>query len=156
MGMDAKLVNPFIDAFASVLPQMGFPTPKRTGMGVKQKVAVSLGVSVIVGFTKQIRGNVVYNMSEETAKYIASTMMMGMPLDDFNDMAQSAISEISNMLTATTATNIAGLGMEVDISTPSLSIGSDFQIKISNGNYLAINMDLGGHTVELDVSVSAE
>ena len=78
--MDAKLVNPFIDAFTTVMPQMGFQEPKRTKMSVKDKVAESLGVSVIVGFTKQIRGNVVYNMSEDTAKYIASTMMMGMPV----------------------------------------------------------------------------
>ena len=120
--MDAKLVNPFVDAFTAVMPQIGFAEPKRTKMGVKAQNAVSLGVSVIVGFTKQIRGNIVYNMSEDTAKFIASTMMVGMPIENFDDMAQSAISEMSNMLTATAATNLAGMGLEVDISTPSLSI----------------------------------
>ena len=128
--MDAKLVNPFVDAFTAVMPQIGFAEPKRTKMGVKAQNAVSLGVSVIVGFTKQIRGNIVYNMSEDTAKFIASTMMMGMPIENFDDMAQSAISEMSNMLTATAATNLSGMGLEVDISTPSLSIGKEFQMKI--------------------------
>ena len=89
--MDAKLVNPFVDAFTSVMPQMGFPTPTRTKLYVKDKNAVSLGVSVIVGFTKQIRGSVVYNMTEDTAKFIASTMMMGMPVTEFDAMAQSPI-----------------------------------------------------------------
>ena len=74
MAMDAKLVNPFIDAFTSVLPMMGFPTPSRKGMGLKSIVVDSLGVTIMVGFTRQLRGNVVYNMSEETAKHIASTM----------------------------------------------------------------------------------
>ena len=152
--MDAKLVKPFIDAFTAVMPQIGFPEPKRAKVTVKQKNAVSLGVSVIVGFTKQIRGNVVYNMTEDTAKFIASTMMMGMPVENFDEMAQSAISELSNMLTANTATHIAGLGLEVDISTPSLSIGEDFQIKISSDGYLAVDMDLGGRIVELDISVA--
>ena len=152
--MDAKLVNPFIDAFTAVMPQIGFPEPKRAKVTVKQKNAVSLGVSVIVGFTKQIRGNVVYNMTEDTAKFIASTMMMGMPVENFDEMAQSAISELSNMLTANRATHTAGLGLEVDISTPSLSIGEDFQIKISSDGYLAVDMDLGGHIVELDISVA--
>ena len=95
--MDAKLVNPFVDAFTAVMPQIGFAEPKRTKMGVKAQNAVSLGVSVIVGFTKQIRGNIVYNMSEDTAKFIASTMMMGMPIENFDDMAQSAISEMSKI-----------------------------------------------------------
>lgn len=154
--MDAKLVNPFVDAFTAVMPQIGFAEPKRTKMGVKAQNAVSLGVSVIVGFTKQIRGNIVYNMSEDTAKFIASTMMMGMSIENFDDMAQSAISEMSNMLTATAATNLAGMGLEVDISTPSLSIGQNFQVKISDTNYLTVEMDLAGHLVELDIAVEQQ
>lgn len=154
--MDAKLVNPFVDAFTTVMPQMGFPEPKRTNMSVKANNTVSLGVAVIVGFTKQIRGNVVYNMSEDTAKFIASTMMMGMPIAEFDAMAQSAVAEMSNMLTATVATNLAGLGLEVDISTPSLTIGQNFQVKISDGQYLTVTMDLGGHPVELDIAVEQQ
>jgi len=115
---------------------------------------LSLSLGLVGRYTKQIRGNVVYNMTEDTAKFIASTMMMGMPVENFDEMAQSAISELSNMLTANTATHIAGLGLEVDISTPSLSIGEDFQIKISSDGYLAVDMDLGGHIVELDISVA--
>ena len=32
--MDAKLVNPFIDALVNVMPQMGFDVPKRVSMSV--------------------------------------------------------------------------------------------------------------------------
>jgi chemotaxis protein CheX len=151
--MDAKLVNPFIDAFMTVLPQIGFQEPARAAMTVKDKMTQSLGVTIIVGFTKQIRGNVVYNMSEDTAKYIASTMMMGMPVENFDEMAQSAVSEMSNMLTANAATNLAAMGLEVDISTPSLSVGADFQVKISNEKYLTVTMDVSGHPVEIDIAV---
>ena len=151
--MDAKLVNPFIDAFMTVLPQIGFQEPTRAAMTVKDKMTQSLGVTIIVGFTKQIRGNVVYNMSEDTAKYIASTMMMGMPVESFDEMAQSAVSEMSNMLTANAATNLAAMGLEVDISTPSLSVGSEFQVKISNEKYLTVTMDVSGHPVEIDIAV---
>lgn len=151
--MDAKLVNPFIDAFMTVLPQIGFQEPTRAAMNVKDKMTQSLGVTIIVGFTKQIRGNVVYNMSEDTAKYIAFTMMMGMPVESFDEMAQSAVSEMSNMLTANAATNLAAMGLEVDISTPSLSVGSEFQVKISNEKYLTVTMDVSGHPVEIDIAV---
>ncbi len=151
--MDAKLVNPFVDAFESVMPQMGFPAPTRAKLYVQQKHAQGKGVSVIVGFTKQLRGNVVYNMSEDTAKFIASQMMMGMPVAEFDAMAQSAISEMSNMLTANAATNLTGLGLDVDISTPSLSIGEGLQVKISDAQFLTVDMDLAGHVVELDIAV---
>ena len=155
MAMDAKLVTPFIDAFTSVLPMMGFPTPSRKGMGLKSIVVDSLGVTIMVGFTRQLRGNVVYNMSEETAKHIASTMMMGMPVAALDEMAQSAICEMSNMLTATAATNLTALGYDVDISTPSLTVGSDFKVKISTEKYLTVTMDLAGHDVEINIAVSA-
>ena len=151
--MDAKLVNPFIDALVAVMPQMGFEVPKRTKMGVKNQTCKSLGVSIIVGFTKGLRGNVVYNMSADAAKFVASKMMMGMPVAELDEMAQSALSEMSNMLTANAATNLTGMGLEVDISTPSLSIGENFQVKISDDNYLTVEMDLGGHVVELDIAV---
>ncbi len=153
--MDAKLVNPFVDAFTSVMPQMGFPEPKRAKLYVREVNAASRGVAVLVGFTKQVKGNVVYNMNEDTAKHIASTMMMGMPVAEFDAMAQSAISEMSNMLTANAATNLANMGLEVDISTPSLMVGADLPIKISSAQYLTVEMDLGGHTVELDIAVDA-
>ena len=154
--VDAKLVNPFIDAFISVMPQIGFPIPKRTRAYVQNKVITNFGVSVMLGFTKQIRGNVVYNMNEDTAKFIASTMMMGMPVAEVDAMAQSAISEMSNMLAANTATNITALELEVDISTPSLTVGKGSQIKLSSGQFLTIEMDLGGHKVDIAIAVDRE
>ena len=122
---------------------------------MKSIVVDSLGVTIMVGFTRQLRGNVVYNMSEETAKHIASTMMMGMPVAALDEMAQSAICEMSNMLTATAATNLTALGYDVDISTPSLTVGSDFKVKISTEKYLTVTMDLAGHDVEINIAVSA-
>ena len=116
--------------------------------------ATSMGVTVLVGFTKQIHGNVAYNMTEDTAKFIASTMMMGMPVESFDEMAQSAISEMSNMLTANAATSLAGMGYDVDISTPSLTTGADFQIRISSESFLFVEMDIGGHIIELNIAIN--
>ena len=126
---------------------------KRNKISVRDKATLSLGVTVLVGFTKEIRGSVAYNMTDDTAKFIASTMMMGMPVADFDEMAQSAISELSNMLTANAATNLTAMGLEVDISTPSLSIGDNFMVKISSEQYLSIEMEIDGHVFEIDIAV---
>jgi chemotaxis protein CheX len=151
--MDAKLVNPFMDAFMNIMPQIGFQNLKRNKISVRDKATMSLGVTVLVGFTKEIRGSVAYNMTDDTAKFIASTMMMGMPVTAFDEMAQSAISELSNMLTANAATNLTAMGLEVDISTPSLSIGDNFMVKISSEQYLSIEMEIDGHAFEIDIAV---
>lgn len=67
----------------------------------------SLGVTVIIGMTKDLRGSVAYNMSEATAMTIASTMMGGMPVAQFDELPQSAISELVNMVTANSAIRFA-------------------------------------------------
>ena len=43
--MDAKLVNPFIDALVAVMPQMGFDVPKRTKMSVKRGTQTQLRIT---------------------------------------------------------------------------------------------------------------
>ena len=151
--MDAKLVNPFVDAFVAVMPQMGFPEPKRAKMSVKTKNAISLGVAVIVGFTKQLRGNIVYNMSEDTAKFIASTMMMGMPVENFDEMAQSAISEMSNMLTANASINFSNDGINVDISVPTMMYGEEIEINLQKDNIVCIDFDVDGIVLSVNVAL---
>ncbi len=154
--MDAKLVNPIIDAFMEVMPQMGFPLPRRLRVYLQDKNVISNGVTVTVGFTRQMRGNVIYNMTEETAKYIASTMMMGVPVTKFGELVQSAIREMCNMLTARAATNFTQMGLDVDITTPQLMLGADITTKISDGNYLNVEMELGEHRIDIALSVDRE
>ena len=151
--MDAKLVNPIIDAFMEIMPQMGFPIPKRQRIYLQDRNVISNGVVLVVGFTKQMQGKVIYNMTTDTAKYIASTMMMGVPVTKFGELVQSALREMSNMLTARAATNFTELGLEVDITTPELIIGEDHTIKISDAQYLTVEMELGEHKVEIALDV---
>lgn len=154
--MDAKLVNPIIDAFMEVMPQMGFPMPKRQRIYLQDRNVISNGVTIKVGLTKQLRGNVVYNMTADTAKYIASTMMFGVPVEKFNDLVKSAIREMANMLTARAATAFAAMGFEIDITTPELIIEEDYTIKISDAHYLTVEMDLGGHRIDVALFVDRE
>ena len=152
--LDAKLVNPIIDAFMEVMPQMGFAMPKRLRVYLQERNVISRGVTIKVGITKQLRGNVIYNMTTDTAKYIASTMMMGVPVTKFGELVQSALREMSNMLTARAATNFTKLGLDVDITTPELIISEDHTIKISDAQYLTVEMEVGGHIVEIALDVN--
>ena len=94
-------------------------------------------------------------MTADTAKYIASTMMLGVPVEKFNDLVKSAIREMANMLTARAATQYAQMGFEVDITTPELMI-EDYTIKISDAHYLTVEMDLGGKRIDVALFVDRE
>ena len=154
--MDAKLVNPIIDAFMEVMPQTGFPVPQRLRVYLQDRNVISNGVMVEVGFMRQLRGKVIYNMPDDTAKFIASTIMLGVPVNKFGDMVQSAICEICNMLTARAATNFAQMGLKVDITPPRLTLGEDLATKISDATFLNVEMDLGGHRMDIALAVDRE
>ena len=143
------MVNPIIDAFMDVMPQMGFPMPKRQRIYLQERNVISNGVTLTLGFTKQMQGKVIYNMTADTARYIASTMMFGVPVTKFNELAQSALREMSNMLTARAAIKYSEFGLDVDITTPELVIEEGNTIKISDAHYLTVEMDLGGHKIDV-------
>ena len=113
----------------------------------------SLGVTVIIGMTKSIRGNVAYNLTQASAMAIASTMMGGMPVNQFDELPQSAISEMVNMVTANAAIRYEQMGLKVDISPPSLVVGADFRARLLQDKFLVIEMFANGLLLQLNLGL---
>ncbi|ACQ54226.1 chemotaxis protein CheX [Clostridium botulinum] len=151
--MDAKYINPFIDSFYNVLPQIGFSNVTREDVAIKNNVE-SLGILINLGIVGDIKGNIVYNIQEENGKKIASKMMMGLPVEELNEMAQSALSELSNMLTANASINFSNIGVNVNISTPTLMYGQDIKIKLNTDKIL--NIKIVADDIPIDVNIAFE
>lgn len=150
--MDVKFVNPFIESFMSVVPQLGFSNVQKGGLSVKGKELVSSGVIIVVGIVGAIKGNVVYSIGMESAKAIASIMMMGAPVDELDEMSQSALSELANMLTASAATSFSNLGIRIDISTPTLLYGEDISVKMSSRQVLCIQFMADDNLIDINIA----
>lgn len=153
--MDARFINPVIDAFREILPQLGFADIQRGKLSMGSNSVESLGVTVIIGMTKDLRGSVAYNMSEATAMTIAGTMMGGMPVNQFDELPQSAISELVNMVTANSAIRFEQMGMQVDISPPSLVVGNDFRARLLQEKFLVIEMLADGNLIQLNLGLES-
>ncbi len=134
------------------MPQLGFQSIEKGEVSVKGRNLENDGVIIVVGIVGEIKGNVVYCLELECAKKIASTMMMGMPVIEFDDMAQSALSELSNMLTANAATSFAEMGISLDISTPTLLYGEKISVKMNSDKVLCI--ELIADTIPIHVNIS--
>lgn len=150
--MDVNHINPIIESFMTVMPQIGMQDVKRLGISVKDRAIESPGVVIIVGLVGDIKGNIIYGMSNDDAKKIASDMMMGKEVAEFDELAQSAVSELTNMLTATVATNYFEQGINVNISTPTLIYG-EFIANASIDKVLCIQMQVNEAIVEVNVSL---
>ncbi|WP_371365793.1 CheY-P phosphatase CheX [Sporomusa rhizae] len=153
--MDVKLINPFLEAATTVLPQLGFREVNRGGLAIREKMLASHGVTVLIGITKGVQGNVAYNMTAAAAKKVASTMMMGMPVAEIDEMAQSAISEMVNMVTANAAINFEKQGLAIDISPPSLLVGTNCSVRVSNNKYLALELMVDSERIELNIGLGS-
>lgn len=150
--MDVNHINPVLKSFTNVLPQLGMTNIQKKGVSLKGKVIESPGVVITIGLFGDLKGNIIYGMTEDNAKSIASKMMMGMPVDDFNELAQSAISELINMLTANTATNFSENNIIIDISTPTLMYG-DFTATASSDQVLCVKMGVDEYDIDVNISI---
>ena len=150
--MDVNHINPILESFNTIMPQLGFNDVQRAGLSLKGRYIESPGVVIIIGLIGDIKGNIIYGMNLENAKKIASTMMMGMPVENFDELAQSAISELINMLTANVATNFSKENISVDISTPTLIEGT-FTANSSSDKVLCLEMNVNGMCIEVNVSL---
>jgi chemotaxis protein CheX len=150
--MDVKFINPFLESFLSVMPQLGLSDVKKKSLNLKGKYIESPGVMIIVGIMGDIKGNVIYATSVDSAKAIASTMMMGMPVNELDELAQSAISELTNMLTANAAINFSKINIDINISTPTLIYG-EFTANSSSDKVLCVEMEINNHAFEVNIAL---
>ena len=150
--MNVQLINPFIESFKYVMGHIGFSETKIGQLSVKPKQLNCSGVMLIVGVVGDVKGNIVYVIDRENAKKIASAMMMGMPVEELDDMSKSSLSELSNMLSANAATGFSKSGLLIDISTPTFLEGEDIAFTMSSDKVLCVELLADGMSVEVNLA----
>ncbi len=153
--VNVEYINPFLSAAKSVMQDicqieavMGKPYITKTIFEGDKFV-------IMVGITGQLTGQVIFSMSSETACDIASKMMMGMPVPEMNDMAASAISELSNMVLGNAATIFSTQSKLIDITPPSVLVGKDMEITVSDSQTITVPLtyDNGAKAFEINIAV---
>ena len=152
--MNVEYINPFIEASQSVLMMMTGHKPNLGQVYLRKSPFHGNNIAVIVGLTGQIRGQVIISFSKNSALSVASMMMGGMPVVEFDEISKSAISELANMIMGNTATLLANRGIGIDITPPSLLMGEKLMISPSNMSTICVPLELeGGNLMEIDISL---
>lgn len=151
-GLDARLINPFLEACISVVgmvaqTQLQVTAPKLANSMTKGHIAIKIGV---VG---ELNGEVYFELAPDNAKNIVSKMMCGMPVDTLDDMACSALSELGNMVTGNAATIFSSMDILIDITTPRLITNmSDADVVIKKGLMVPLNEN-GGEFMKVYINI---
>jgi len=146
-------INVFIEAFSNVMAQIGFSEIKKGNLSVKGRELRASGITVVVGIVGQIKGNIIYVIDIESAKKIASMMMMGMPVEQIDDISRSALSELTNMITANATICASKNGVSLDISTPTLFQGDNMAIQLTHKETVTLPLFADGNLIEINISL---
>ena len=127
-GLDVKIVNPFLQSTISVFEAVAqnklvVGKPTLTALVFPEKTFISQA-----GLTGTIKGQLLLVLEEKQAMAVASKMMMGMPVNEIDDMASSALNELCNMIMGNTATLFSTQDILVDITPPISVFGSDLKM----------------------------
>lgn len=154
MSINVNLINPFVQGTQSILRDVCQEDSKLGKVYLKKSPYTSSTIAIIIGLTGDIKGQVIFSLDVKTACSIASKMMMGMPILELDEMAKSAIAELTNMILGNTATIFYNNGISVDITPPSLLMGNNMQISTSKMQTICIPLQLSdGATFEIDVAI---
>ncbi|WP_378952641.1 chemotaxis protein CheX [Pelosinus sp. sgz500959] len=130
--MDVKLINPILSAFGEIIPQIGFQTIEKKSLSVVGSTFKYDGILISLSVVGPIKGVIMIGMDVDSAKRFASRMMMGMEVLEFDQLAQSAVSEMGNMVCANACTQYSKSGIAgLDISPPILMIAQGGQATLS-------------------------
>jgi chemotaxis protein CheX len=151
--MNATYINPFLEALIKVLEQFGISNMDIGKMEKKERTQVTLDVTAIVGLVGDVKGNVAYSLSRETAKEILSAMMPGMVIEEFDSLARSAIGELSNMTTGKASILLSNMGVNIDISPPSIIVGEEIYFIISPVQSIAVDINTPAGRIEVNIEI---
>jgi chemotaxis protein CheX len=153
--INADYINPFLIASASVLKDMCFVDAKVGKPYTKSTAFTDDKFLIMVGITGAMAGQVILCFPNNVALDIASKMCM-MQLDELNELAKSAISELCNMILGNTATVFSTKGIAIDITPPTMCTGN---MTFMSDRALNICIPLTyeeGKSIEINVAIKGD
>lgn len=152
MSMNVKFLNPFIESAAEVLEAEVGATLKRGPIRLESSSYTTLDVTVVLSLVGQVEGVVLYGFPTETALSLVS-QIIGEPMLEMDELAQSGIGELGNVITGRASIKLSQAGYESLISTPSLVLGSDARISTLDFQRLAVPLETQYGPLEIHLAL---
>lgn len=123
--MKAEYVNPFIISVCKIMKDMCMLDLKIGKPFVRDGSYNSDNSLIKLGLIGNLTGEVILDIDHDAALGLVSKMIM-MPVDTIDELGQSAISELGNMIAGNAATVFANSNIIIDITPPTYSLGADY------------------------------
>ena len=152
--MRVEFVNPFIQAAREVLMAEVGGRTERGDLRLQKSAYTTDEVTALVGVTGRVTGMVLYSMSEATARTIVSRLM-GQEFFAFDELAQSGIGELGNVITGRAGVLLADAGYPSNITPPALVLGRGTMVTTLDLHRLVFPLQTEAGCLEVQVVLKA-
>jgi chemotaxis protein CheX len=118
--VQANLVNPFLSSSVHVIETLINIKPSVGQLSVQTINYLHNYVWFKIGIIGKLNKEILFGFPEAVAFKMVSGMMGGYPVTEFDEMCQSAVGELGNMISGNASTMLYQQGIEVDITPPNL------------------------------------
>ena len=150
--MRVQLVNCYVRAAADVIAKETGNPVKRGGVRLERDAFTSEEVTAIVGVSGAMGGSFYLSMSESTALNLVSAMM-GQTMPEFDELAQSGIAELANVVAGAASVGLADLGYTTNITPPLLLLGANAKISSVEIHRLVVPLSTNNGSVHVHVAL---
>lgn len=124
--MDSKIAKQFIRATSTVFAEVSSLSLINTDLeffaeGFRSEANISVSFGISGGFT----GQLILILDEAMALKLASASLMGVPVTNFDKMAESAVCELGNMIGGSAGKRLLEIGYDCDITAPVIKRGRE-------------------------------
>ncbi len=137
--MNVKFLNPFIEAAVEVLKAECQVEVNRGALTLQKSSMTSDDITVLISLIGQVQGVVLYSMSIPTALALVS-QVMGQEFSKFDNLAQSGIAELGNVITGRATVKLSQAGYSANISPPTLIEGKGVTISTLDFSRIVVPM----------------
>ena len=152
--INARHVNPFIEAAMRVVTQIAGIEVRRGHLSYKEKVEPSFGVSIIIGMYGFLTGQIVYSMDEKLAKRLVDKMLEGKSPQEKQIMSLDCLGEVANMITGN-ATSLLNQRHDqaLSITTPAIASGTNLNVHLVSKPALVLGLITAYGPIEISIAV---
>jgi chemotaxis protein CheX len=144
--MNVKFLNPFVDAAIEVLAAECSISPARGNLTLQKSALTADEITVIISLIGQVQGVVLYGLSIATALQLVSNVL-GQDFNEFDNLAQSGIAELGNVITGRATIKLSQAGYSANISPPTLILGKGVTISTLDFARVVVPLSFDGGTV---------
>lgn len=154
--MKVELANIFIRSAVEVFQKEVGITLSRQSLTKKNAPVPGLPVSIVLGITGYLRGQVVYSLDENFAYNVAHAMLPNKLPVEIRKLTNSAVSEIANIITGQASIALAGEKMKMDLTPPAVFSGKEISVDFLTIPTISLQLISEIGVLEINIALTEE